>query len=106
MTRRGLAGVLAAALLTASCSGDDDTATSVAESVPESTVESVERSVVDGPEQEPTEPEPTESTAPGSTPPESTAPTEDLPAEPILPVPESEVIAQTTPTSGGGARPS
>ncbi len=93
MIRRSLAGVLAVALLATSCgAGDDDTTASVTDPS-QSSAESVEGSVVDT-----TEPESTESESPEST-------VADPPADPILAVPDAEVIVQTTPTSGEGARP-
>lgn len=95
MIRRLLVGVLAAVMVAASCGGGDDTAATADDSTAASTASSVEEQRVDT-----TPPEPTESAAP-----ESTVPAETAPAEPILAVPDAEVIAQTTATSGGGTRP-
>lgn len=92
--RRSLVGVLGAAVIVASCGGDDDTATSVADSVSSSTVEPVAESVVDSTQ------EPSDSEAP-----QSTTPSEDGSGDAILPVPDAEAVVQTTPTSGGGTRP-
>jgi hypothetical protein len=94
MIRHGVAAVFAAALLAVSCGGDDDTATSVADPTSDSTAQSVEGSV----DSTQPEPESTESESPEST-------VADPPTDPILAVPDAEVIAQTTPTSGGGTRP-
>lgn len=95
--RRSLAAIVVAAFLAASCGGDDNTSvadTSVADTAAPAT-EAADDSATDSTE-------PAESTAPESTAPEPTAPE---PSDAVLPVPDAALVVQTTPTSGGGARP-